>query len=113
MNQIIDALLEKFADIKRPNELYLLCDSLKSLIAQGQITETTGNCSIADFIREAPFPSDYIEIEFASTQSHDRYQLICETYHGVGGSFSSFYEPFLKPGMPLDINKNAKRNKCR
>ena len=82
-----EELLTDYYEIKSPNALYQIADSLKYFLQKGLIREMPGTCSVFDISVGQPFPDDIINIEFETIPGETRYLLSCDTYHGAGGIF--------------------------
>ena len=87
MSQKAENLLADLIEIKTPQRLYDVAESLRDFISKGLLREIPGENTVHKIVNGQPFPDDLINIEFETVPGGTKYLLSCETYKGMGGVF--------------------------
>lgn len=87
--------LEEAMQIESPEDLWYLIRVIKRSISEGKLQQYTpflaplaANVAISDLEENKPWPADYIELYFMTTDGKQKFRLALEVHHGIGGDWS-------------------------
>ncbi|MDF2505509.1 MAG: hypothetical protein K0R06_3003 [Clostridium sp.] len=89
--QVCDDLHETII-LEHPYQYYSIVEQIKTMLKEGILVLTKGNCDFSLIERNMPFPDDVPCHVFMCSSCESRFKLCVETFHGSGGSWKVIHE---------------------